>query len=546
MNKYISKIAFVALMALSFVACTSDDTFDSEQPTTYQDEKGKYVPITVQADYGMYSAGNSELGSRADNITGTGTYSDDILTEITSIWHRDSKLTVLFDGMESELTLVTGLRQSTGTFQGRLYYKSATIPTTTALHFYSKNEYVELNASSPTTYKMKDIATQTGEFDEAMRRTVWYGTVSKYALSGMTVTLKPQTAMLHFTLRGPLQASVITYNDAAIKIEGKGWGNNATDLIQFNSTIGNTAKQFYYCVNTKNTVTAEKVVVTCYNKIYERLIGQETKQIKLTAGAIYNKPHDSYKYDKMDDSPTLRVGDFLYSDGGWGDDPTPESGHKVIGIVISKKSNFNSLNGQESLHGTAMALTNAAYCGFCTTDNANVAKKHTTVAAAMASTGLTVTDELLSNSSTNWLAAKAARDYSAKVPVPNGCSEWYLPSAAEAIDMVNALGGGKGTYAYTPLSEENPLWWNTVWDDTNCMAEINKKLDRTNSSYRIPSSITKIGNSNMFWTTDRYNDTYFLGLCFSTDTNYSPIIRHYLSTKNEDVTLRKVRPFIQF
>lgn len=544
MNKYISKIAFVVLMSLGFTACSNDDIAGEQDVKVYHDENGNYVPITIEAGYGAYVAvdenGNQPL-TRV--VAGTTTGSTKIITKQYGKWNTDKsdKLIVIFDGKISELPCTSLSSATVARFSGRLYYSSSTFPTSETLYFYVKSDYLQVSASSPTAYTMLNVASQDGTLAEAMKHTVWYGTLalSSYKTSGMAVTLNPKTALLNLTLMGPLQATGLTYSDADLKIEGLGWGNDAS-LIQFKGLkMGNAEKQYCFCVNTKNTISSEKVVATKGGKIYERLIGDEVKNIKYTAGAVYNKPYDSDQ-GKLNDSPTLRIGDFLYSDGGWGDDPTPESGHKIIGIVTSKKSNFGTYDNQTSYHGTAMALSNAnnnATVKYCNAAPSGYNGAHASLSASLNAFGKNQTAAMIANNATNWTAALAAQNYSS---VPSGCSKWFMPSAAEWNDLLNLVGEAV-SYSWTQTgSLTGYAWTNTEWKNSRCIDAINQKLNRVPTT----SAVNLFVDTEDYWTSDATGLTTNQYIYCDLKANTAGTL---IQMKSGTYTAtKKVRPFIQF
>lgn len=163
----------------------------------------------------------------------------------------------------------------------------------------------------------------------------------------------------------------------------------------------------------------------------------------------------------------LKIGDYFYSDGTWGDGglrkryedgsmgtadpkPAPEEGKTVVGIVFQTDPSRIGAKEKEKLgagnvHGLVMSVKNAATgqkWGSYSMDE-GVTKCNTKADNYNDIGGYGNCEHIRANRGNfdNYPAFKAADDYNKTCPVPATTTGWYLPSSGQWWDILQNLGG---------------------------------------------------------------------------------------------------------
>lgn len=137
------------------------------------------------------------------------------------------------------------------------------------------------------------------------------------------------------------------------------------------------------------------------------------------------------------------VGSFLNSDGTF----TQTASANSVAVVFSNKVTLNDWKAGYK-NGYAMALKIAGE-NTITWDNQKTAYTYITDDAPAGFNGylpymrdgITETNLLCALGDGRGNAAKAARNFSSTVPVPTGCSQWFLPAIGQLSDICTVLGG---------------------------------------------------------------------------------------------------------
>lgn len=237
--------------------------------------------------------------------------------------------------------------------------------------------------------------------------------------------------------------------------------------------------------------------------------------------------------------PPLSIGNFLYSDGSYGEyDPNKPA--KAIAVIFSTTtSTTDQTHGWT--HGYAMALTNASTSTFWATfaDSIDTAIPNTSGVESIKNNKDGYTESNLFENKVSPGAIYSALTYS--VQYPDGTSGWYLPSSGQFYDICTKL----GKVSVPTSSYYNMLHWqkgdfgmknDTTNYATLCRANINKYLKMLEiNGY----TVDKLGTSSeKFWSSSEINKSGSFILSFS------------LSSMNIQTISKtsycKVRPVIAF
>lgn len=162
----------------------------------------------------------------------------------------------------------------------------------------------------------------------------------------------------------------------------------------------------------------------------------------------------------------LKIGDYFYSDGTWGDGglrkryedgsmgtadpkPAPEEGKTVVGIVFQTDPSRIGAKEKEKLgagnvHGLVMSVKNAATKqGWGPNEDEGLKKCNTKADNYNDIGGYGNCEHIRANRGNfdNYPAFKAADDYNKTCPVPATTTGWYLPSSGQWWDILQNLGG---------------------------------------------------------------------------------------------------------
>ena len=248
------------------------------------------------------------------------------------------------------------------------------------------------------------------------------------------------------------------------------------------------------------------------------------------------------------DNTTQVNGQFLFSDGTWGD---YDDNKTVIGIIFATSTSSTD-QGHNYTHGYAMALKNAGSSStpyqWCTSNGVNPTGTNLTAANQIMGdkNGYTHTEKI---KTTGYAAGIAATGYVAKdknenTVIPTGTSGWYLPSIGQWYDICVNL-GGMVTASEKPYTNSDTGWlrWYSEDDSSGknysslCASAINVYLSALSTK---GYSVDLFANSNeYYWSSSEYSSKTAYRAYFYSGGNM------YLGHTYKTLTGR-VRPVVAF
>jgi len=205
----------------------------------------------------------------------------------------------------------------------------------------------------------------------------------------------------------------------------------------------------------------------------------------------------------------VNVGDYLFSDGTWGNLVDNLSSAKPIAVIFSKTTSTID-KGHGWTHGYAMALKNASASSAWGPSGTNPTGTYRTTTAAYIADKDGYTHTAYINSSTYPAAYAAATSYKSTVASPSNTSGWYLPSSGQWYDICVNLGKMSAT-GYT----EATGYFAWAGQASSCASNINAYLTPlTSGTYEtFPQNSS---TNYVYWSSSEYSsatahDASFLG-----------------------------------
>ena len=262
------------------------------------------------------------------------------------------------------------------------------------------------------------------------------------------------------------------------------------------------------------------------------------------ANTYYTLTIDTYGADATKHTPA--AGDYLLNDGGIV--PKTATNTSILGCLSRAVGVVTSVSPSEAdksagyTHGYVMALQNASTSAkWSSTSSDEVLQNHNTQTYEQFTAykdGRLKTDTIVSlglakqtYSTTTYPTHYAAVNFSGTVPVPTGCSHWYLPSIGQMYDVAVNLCG-------QTAAPSNSLTGYCYWSGTSSAAATALSVYMTKVSSN-GGTATVFNSGVAYWTSSEYNSSYAYNLSFSSDGNL------YLGANLKDNTFY-VRPFLAF
>ena len=177
-------------------------------------------------------------------------------------------------------------------------------------------------------------------------------------------------------------------------------------------------------------------------------------------------------------SPSLRIGDYFYSDGTFSTNLNTTK--TVIGIVFQTnprrigqaEKDALAAKGVSEPHGLVMSIKNAAtsvkwsnsYQDTALEDCKTIADGYKDISGLKNTTTIGTGDE--------FPAFKAIDDFNGGNPVPSNATQWFLPSAGQLWDLMENL--GKVTALVAQRTSNTGGFWQC--NDDYCLDNLNSRL----------------------------------------------------------------------
>ena len=251
----------------------------------------------------------------------------------------------------------------------------------------------------------------------------------------------------------------------------------------------------------------------------------------------------------------LKIGDYFYSDGTWGDGglrkryedgsmgtadpkPAPEEGKTVVGIVFQTDPSRIGAKEKKKLgavHGLVMSVKNAAIDQKWgpVSQNEGLPKCYTKAENYKDISGYGNCEHIRSNRGNfdNYPAFKAADDYNKVCPVPETTTGWYLPASGQWWDILQNLGRCPAL--------ADPLQQSATDDQYHWYGQGNVSVVLNTWMEKIAADSKDDFFNDVFWSSSEYKDTawyWYVGY-YSNDCS----LAHFLKSDNIDV-----RPVLAF
>lgn len=263
------------------------------------------------------------------------------------------------------------------------------------------------------------------------------------------------------------------------------------------------------------------------------------------------------KHVQLFKADELKIGDYFYSDGTWGDGglrkryedgsmgiadpkPAPEEGKTVVGIVFqTDPSRIGAKEkkklGAGNVHGLVMSVKNAAIDQKWgpVSQNEGLPKCYTKAENYKDISGYGNCEHIRSNRGNfdNYPAFKAADDYNKVCPVPETTTGWYLPASGQWWDILQNLGRCPAL--------ADPLQQSATDDQYHWYGQGNVSVVLNTWMEKIAADSKDDFFNDVFWSSSEYKDTawyWYVGY-YSNDCS----LAHFLKSDNIDV-----RPVLAF
>ena len=531
--KKISRIIMAAILPLVLAGCSTDNDIAGTSPAS----KSSPLSFTV-TDQGFTSSDAKAKTRTSESGTTTSFTSGDKL----GMYIVDGSGTVVkanicltYDGSSwtSSDLFYYDSSNMTGYKFFAYYPYSATTPTVTAgastatAFFADKitNWTLTTNQATPAQYAANDLMVGAGTVGAVNTTT---GT--------FPVTFAMTHAMAMIMIKLPY---VILTADASY---GFTLGMTCSGFFPRHTTLG----EYRYLVKPSTSTT----IAGSYAQM-EKLTANVKKTFSQSvtsgdANTYYTLTIDTYGDDATKYDPA--AGDYLLNDGGIV--PKTATNTSILGCLSRAVGVVTSVSPSEAdksagyTHGYVMALQNASTSAAWSNSTSydEVLMNHTTQTYdtfIKYKDGRLNTDTIVSlglakqtYSATTYPAHYAAVNFSGTVPVPTGCSHWYLPSIGQMYDVAVNLCG-------QTAAPSNSLTGYCYWSGTSSAAATALSAYMTKVSSNGGTATGFTNSNEYYWTSSEYSSSLAYSLNFGSGGSL------YLSRGSKDNTYY-VRPFLAF
>ena len=497
----ITKLFFMAALALTFAACSNDDN-DILNPA--QTAKGKGITITA-------TLAPKDAGA-ATRAVSEGT------NEIEVTWAVDEHIAILYDkdGAQMADATITAVDGTTGVATISFTVVDGTPDNTECTLVYP------LSAAKADKTGVKDyanlLATQDGVLDGDLDVRVGTGKIQT-TTPGLDVTTQPaaQFAIFKFTLGSAIDNThPLTIKDDA-------------DNVITTVTPTSSRTEVFVALAPATSKYYKFSATTSENKIISK-----SSTATIAAGNYYQTTLAC---------PAL--GDLYYSDGTY--NATLQTGKTPIGVIAylgtdALSENGTTVNGSTFAgHGLVLCLRNAASAIAWSTEKVSkfLGQEVTSVDGLKRTenvSGYTNTAALTVDEATaaKYPATAAAKNYTSLM-APTGTTGWFLPSAQQWVKMIEGLGG---------LSDGAPNFAESWFDNSHTAAD------------KWEAALQKAGSGNYdsmtsaylyYWSSSEYSayDAVVLNVD-ATDTGGDYGFIWYNFSKDLTDSVNRVRPVLAF
>ena len=420
------KLFFMAALALTFAACSSNDDNEFQNPAQQPASGEITITATIDANDG---ATTRTLGIDGENIAST--------------WDTNDEFAILFNDGTNNVKRTATISSITGTTATITFTVSAELADNTACTIVYPASAA--NAANTGADVATALATQNGALATAPDVRVGTATIDKtnHNLSNVT-KLAAQNAIFKFTIQN-LSGADKTATEFKVS---DGSGNLITTV-----TLG-TATGVLYVALPEMAAGTYWFNATIGSKPY---IAKATTTAATVAGTYYQTTV------KM-----ATLGDLMADNSKFyavvGDIP---AGKQAIGVIAYLGSDATTeAIANSGGHGLVLCLKNAASAVCWSTDMNTLefsGQQVDGVDDLMRTTNVsgytnTTTLAAKTDASTKYPAAYLAKNYTTLPAPATGTTGWFLPSAQQWVKMQEALGGIDGSTADLTIK------WNSYFD----------------------------------------------------------------------------------
>ena len=439
-----TKLFFMAALALTFAACSSDDN-DIQNPA--QPAKAEGITITAKLAPKSGGAATRAVADKGDD-------------KITVTWAQDEKIAILYEVSSTKYVATANIDDvdANGVATISFTVEDGTLDDTPCTLVYPAKLSDETTVYKDDLSGVKDAATllaaQDGTLNANLDVRVGEGTIQTTTPS-LTVTTQPaaQYSIFKFTTQD-ISGSAITPTEFTVS-------DAAGNVI---TTVTLTTSDLYVALP---VLTADTYWfnATADSKPY---IAKATVSTATSAGTYYQSTV------KM-----ATLGDLMGADGKFYANAAAIStaSTTAIGVIAylgtdNFTENGTNVGGSTFVgHGLVLCLKNAASgadAQWSTETSALEFGEDAKVASidalkrATNVSGYTNTKTLAgkTDAATKYKAAYAAKNYTG-LTAPAGTTGWFLPSAQQWVKMQTGLGG----------LEESSIKWNNWYDNDHTAAD---------------------------------------------------------------------------
>ncbi|MBP3228049.1 MAG: hypothetical protein J6M53_04595 [Bacteroidaceae bacterium] len=450
---------FAALAGCAtLVGCSSDDeeepavVEEPQDPEETQVSTEPGIPITITAEYAPGTNLAAKKPIPLESVTEEGYAQKNRIrfmgsgTDVSAVWDAGDQIYVVCNGKISLLSLQSGAGTNKGTFSGVLAGFSVLPSPQADLICYIKN------ARNPNAITVqedgtftdnRDFFNQTGLFENAVGYTIYRGSAKYGTGSNIVVNfniydtcisvfeLTPSNEQAYeenYTVANPYKTQ-LTYFQGDVQlakcIKTSTYVGPLRYYLAIKSGSYNSAAHLEY---TSTAITKPRTVVLGNNNA-----------VTLETGKYYSKKGITIGYE---------LGDYIYSDGTWGDLENHPNGEKGVARVC-KLCTYAYDSEQGFTNGYAFSLetipsaaengawevTNKYHFPYLNNDSEYSGLEQTLYFT-----------ENYRNSQIYGHAPRTAYIYRDKVLPPSGYSSWFLPSYILAKTFFDVLPDGDGNF----------------------------------------------------------------------------------------------------